>query len=472
MAEIGLLQGLAVRNNRQGEIDDMKYFSELNRQNAAMNAAKARLYADDTEFQQGSNNYDAQKIREEGNAALNELSALKKAHVSDYWTNPDVQVQAKQIKNKLKSSPAVLRSIAYKDAQSKYNTIFEDYLKNPSKYDDDEIQNIRTQLSNYDKFGHAEGVDGFQRDGGARPITFQPPTVQKDLDELFKVAKDIEPDEINTLHNGRDGAYRKKVSDKSLMNLATTMYNAEPAQYKRFVKAGKDPIQEIANGLKLRAKTEEFGGYEKDNFYAHADYMNRLKAATQTAPEETVYKKVIVDSDNIPMDAEDFSAAFGSTPKVQYKAPDGSIVTEDGNVFYANNLRDKNYKGKGAKYVKDGLKVADGFFFKPIDDPKYADVLFDDKWLGTDMKVKPEFADTYEIFTSPKGEKLLKIRASTIVNANSPEHARKYESRIKSTADQRNLVGSGSMMQKEVFKDEAGTLWTKDDSGNYVKVSQ
>jgi len=286
------------------------------------------------------------------------------------------------------------------------------------------------------------------------------------------VAKDIEPDEINTLHNGRDGAYRKKVSDKSLMNLATTMYNAEPAQYKRFVKAGKDPIQEIANGLKLRAKTEEFGGYEKDNFYAHADYMNRLKSAAQSTPEKTVYEKVIVDSDNIPMDAEDFSAAFGSTPKVQYKAPDGSIVTEDGNVFYANNLRDKNYKGKGSKYVKDGLKVADGFFFKPIDDPKYADVLFDDKWLGTDMKVKPEFTDTYEIFTSPKGEKLLKIRASTIVNANSPEHARKYESRIKSTADQRNLVGSGSMMQKEVFKDEAGTLWTKDDNGNYVKVSQ
>jgi hypothetical protein len=478
--EIGGLQGLAVRNTHQGEIDDMKYFSALNKQNEAINMAKAKMYADDTEFQNGSNNYDAQKIREEGNAALNELAALKKAHPHDFWTSPTVQVEAKQIKNKLKSSPAVLRSIAYKDAQDKYNTIFEDYLKNPSKYNDKDIQGIRTQLSNYDKFGHAEGVDGFQRDGGARPITFNPPKVQKDLEELFKVAKEINPDEITPIHNGRDGAYRKSVSDKSLMNLATTMYNAEPDQYRRFQEAGKDPIQEIANGLKLRARTEEFGGYEKDNFYAHADYMNRLKAATQTAPEETVYKKVIVDSDNIPMDAEDFSAAFGSTPTVQYKAPDGSTVTEDGNVFYANNLRDKNYqakkdaKGNRVKvpYQKDGLKVADGFFFKPVDDPKYADVLYDDKLWGTEMKVKPEFADTYEIFTNPKGEKLLKIRASTTVNANSPEHARKYESRIKSTADQRNLVGSGSMMQQEIFQDEAGTLWTQDENGKYVKVNK
>jgi len=462
MAEFGLLSGLAVRNTHQGEIDDLKYFSDLNRQNEAINMAKAKMFMDDIEFQNGSNNYDAGKIREEGDKIIQQLSDLKKAHPHDYLTNTSVQLEAKKLKHQLKSSPAVLRSIAYKDAQDKYNVIFEDYLKNPSKYDDDEIQNIRTQLATYDKMGHAEGEVGLKRDGGARPITFQPPTVQKDLEDLFKVARDIEPDEITTLHNGRDGAYRKKVSDKSLMNLATTMYNAEPAQYKRFVKAGKDPIQEIANGLKLRSKTEEFGGYEKDNFYAHADYMNRLKAATQTAPTESVYKKVIVDADNMPIDAEDYAATFGSTPKVEFKGPDGKTAVAEGNVFYANNLRDENYvapkkvNGKVVRsnYDKNGVKVADGYFFKPLDDPQFADVLYDDKWFGQEMKVKPEFADTYEIFTSPKGEKLLKIRASTRVNSISDDYARKFESKIKSTAKDREGVGAGDGGQatSEVIK--------------------
>jgi len=462
MAEFGLLSGLAVRNTHQGEIDDLKYFEQLNKQNEAINMAKAKILADDFQFQVGSNNHDNEQIRIQGNAILDELAALKKAHPSDFWTNPDVQRQKAMLSHKMKIMPPVLNSMAFTDAQKKYNVIFEDYLKNPSKYDDDEIQNIRTQLATYDKTGHPEGEVGIQRDGGKRPITFMPPTVQKDLEDLFKVARDIEPDEITTLHNGRDGAYRKKVSDKSLMNLATTMYNAEPAQYKRFVKAGKDPIQEIANGLKLRSKTEEFGGYEKDNFYAHADYMNRLKAATQTTPNESVYKKVIVDADNMPIDAEDYAATFGSTPKLQFKGPDGKTTVAEGNVFYANNLRDENYvapkkvNGKVVRsnYDKNGVKVADGYFFKPLDDPQFADVLYDDKWIGQEMKVKPEFADTYEIFTSPKGEKLLKIRASTRVNSISDDYARKFESKIKSTAKDREGVGAGDGGQatSEVIK--------------------
>lgn len=475
--EWGTLSGLSVRNDHNRDVEDLKYFQQLNQQKQAMLEAKNKMFMDDIEFQNATNDFDAQGIKQEGDAAIQQLSNLRKAHPSDWTYNPDVQLQMKQIKQGMKSSPSVLRSIAYKDAVGKYNDIFQDYLKNPSKYNDDEINGIRTQLANYNKFGHADGQEGVQRDGGPKPITFNPPTVLKSLDDLFSVAKDINPDEVITVHNGRDGAFHKKVSDKSLIDLATTMYNSEPSQYKRFAQAGKDPIQEIANGLKLRARTEDFGGYEKDNFYAHAAYEAKLKQALQTAPQESVYKKVIVDSDNIPIDAEDFSATFGSTPKVQFKGPDGKPATADGNIFYATNLRDENYNSKNVNgkivpipYQKNGIKVADGFFLASIDDPKYADVLYDDKLWGKDMKVKDDYKDTYEIFTNPKGEKMLKIRASTKVNANSPDHARKFESKIKSTNDQRNEVGSGGMLDQQVFTDEQGTHWVIGDNGKYVKV--
>ena len=71
----------------------------------------------------------------------------------------------------------------------------------------------------------------------------------KSIEELFSVAKDINPDEMVSLNNGREGAYNKRVSEKALRDLATTMYEAEPIQYKRFLKEGKDPVTEIMNGL-------------------------------------------------------------------------------------------------------------------------------------------------------------------------------------------------------------------------------
>jgi len=480
MAEIGLLGGLAVRNDHQDEIQNLKYFDQLNKQNQAMLEAKNRMFLEDTEFQNASNNYDAAKIREEGNAAIAELAALRKAHSNDYFTNPDVQLKARQIKQGMKSSPAVLRSIAFKDAQAKYNTIFDDYLKNPSKYDEDEINNIRQQISNYDKWGHPEGEAGAQRDG-ARPLTFNPPTTMKDLEDLFSVAKDINPDESVRLHNGRDGAYEKKVSDKALKELATTMYESEPQQYKRFVKAGKDPITEIMNGLRLRSKTETFNGFERDNWKEKMDYEARLKAAMQGPADVPVWKTVAMDSDNIsPTDDFPFRAALGSTPTVAFKGPDGKLTTESGNDFRITNIIDKNYRSKnvGGKevkvpYQKDGNKIVTGYFFKPMKWGEDNGILENTKWFGKKLKVKPEFADTYEVFTPPPGPDgksvpILKVRGRFETNFNNPEYARKYEAAIKSTADQRNVVGSGSLMSQDVFKDEKGNYWTTDANGKYI----
>lgn len=468
--EIGGLTGLAVRDNKQSDIENLKYLDALNKQNEAMLAAKVKMFSEDIEFQTASNNYDAARIKEEGEAAIAALSELRRQHPHDYFTNPDVQFKAKQIKQGMKSSPAVLRSLAYKDAQAKYNAIFEDALNNPSKYDEADLDAIRTKLANYDKWGNADGEAGFQRDGGARPMTFVPPIANKDLNDLFSVARDIEPDEMTTLHNGRDGAYIKRVSEKSLRDLATTMYESEPEQYRRFTKAGKDPITEIMNGLRTRAKTETFNGFERDKFYEHEAYKAKLKAALSSAPSETVYKNVIIDSDNIPIDAGDYAATFGDTPRVQYRGPDGNIITESGEKFYAENIRDKNYTTKTVngkkvpvKYNKDGMKVVDGFILKSLDDPMYQDVLYDDKFIGKEMKVKDSYKDVYSIYRNPEGKEYLKIQVSTDVDANNPAYARKFESRIKSTTKQRENVGSESMINeaREYQEDAQGNRYYK-----------
>lgn len=450
MAEIGLLQGLAVRDDKSRDYDNLKFFDQLNKQNQAMLEAKNRIFLEDTEFQNASNNYDAAKIREEGNAAIAELAALRKAHSNDYFTNPDVQLKARQIKQGMKSSPAVLRSIAFKDAQAKYNTIFDDYLKNPSKYDEDEISNIRQQISNYDQWGHPEGEAGAQRDG-ARPLTFNPPTTMKDLEDLFSVAKDINPDEMTRLNNGMDGAYVKKVSDKALRDLAVTMYESEPQQYKRFVKAGKDPVNEIMNGLRLRAKTETYNGVQRDDWREKMNYKAQLDAALANSQKQPdIYNEMVLNKTDIPVhDSKLMQVTFGSTPsEVVFKGPDGRDIKESGNEFHYTRLRDADRSRKG-------FKIADGFITKDIDFGLDNGIVRKKHfWESGDQPyvIKPEVADTYSIIYPPKNsdeKPMLQIKARTLIDANSNEAKSKYNSQIRLTTDQKNAqLGSGSMVDE------------------------
>jgi len=454
MAEFGLLSGLAVRNTHQGEIDDLKYFEQLNKQNEAINMAKAKILADDFQFQVGSNNHDNEQIRIQGNAILDELAALKKAHPSDFWTNPDVQRQKAMLSHKMKIMPPVLNSMAFTDAQDKYNVIFEDYLKNPSKYDDDEIQNIRNQLATYDKMGHAEGEVGLKRDGGARPITFMPPHVLKDYNELYSAAaRDLNPDEMIPFNNGMDGAYIKRVSESSLKERAEAMYQAEPFQYKRYEKQGKDPINEIMKGLRLSARTETYNGVQRDNWKEKMNYKAQLDAAlinSQNKPD--IYDEMVLNKIDIPVhDNKLMQVTFGSTPaEITFKGPDGKDIKESGNEFNYTRLRDAD---KGKK----GFKIADGYITKSIDyGLDNGAVRKKHFWESGDQPyvIKPDLIDTYSIIYPPKNsdeKPMLQIKARTLVDANSNEAKSKYNSQIRLTADQKNSqLGSGSMVEAEL----------------------
>ena len=45
---------------------------------------------------------------------------------------------------------------------------------------------------------------------------------------------------------------------------------------------------------------------------------------------------LFIDSDNILLMLMDYAATFGDTPRVQYRGPDGNIITrESGEKFYA-----------------------------------------------------------------------------------------------------------------------------------------
>lgn len=460
--------GQAVAN----EIADMQYADQIRARSQAMAQAKAAAFANDVEFQNGTNPFDEAIIRNENTELVRKLGEFTTKN-PNWNTDPNLMLQFKQLKQSQRSTPAVLRAIAYKQAEAELNKDLADVAKNPTRYNMRAFEEQMKQRDNYRKYGHPLGQKAAEQEG-PQLWTYKRPMDFIDENKLYRdTAGDMQPDVREDMKNGRLGAYQRYVSDNNLLSQAQAIYKQYPEQFDQLY--GDQAIQKIATNLKPFTKKEYFEGYQDEfgMFKRKADYEARLKQSLAGGPGTDPYKVVIFDSNNIaPSDEKAIAATFGSTPTVQFKGPDGKAIVESGNRFYWTGLRDKNYREDG-KYVKNGLKVGDGYIIKPLEYGKELGVLEDTQWFGEKLGVKPEYADSYEIFTPPPNEKgesvpVLKIRAQTEINAANPDYARKYNSYIHSTTKQREGVGESSLLNQDVFRDEKGGLWIYDASGNPV----
>lgn len=459
--------GQAVAN----EIADLQYADQVRARNQAMNEAKLKAFMDDIEFQNGSNPFDEPIIRTENEDLIRKVGSFYYQNASR-WHDPVVRLQAKQLAKSQRSTDAVLRSIGYKDSENRFKEFLSEAAKNPGRYNQKAIDDQRMQMDNYRKYGHPLGAKAAKKEGPQLWV-FKRPVDFIDENKLYNdTSKTIARDVREDVNNGRIGAYKKYASDDNILTNAKSIYDQYPEQFDQTY--GPGAIQKIAQILKTKIEPEFFEGYQDEFalFKRKANYEAALKKSMQTQSTDP-YKVVIFDSNNIaPTDEKAIAATFGSTPTVQYKGPDGKVITESGNRFYWTGLRDKGYLEDG-KYVKDGLKIGDGFIIKPIEYGKELGVLEDTAWFGEKLEVKPEYADSYEIFTPPPNEKgesvpVLKIRAQTEVNAGLPDYARKFNAYIHSTTKQREGVGETSLLNQDVYRDDAGNLFIKDAAGNPI----
>jgi len=78
-------------------------------------------------------------------------------------------------KNEFKSTPAVLRSAAFIDANKRLNDDLAELSKNPNYKDTEAYQSLVQQRDNYAKYGHIDGPQGLARDGGPKLFTYSRP---------------------------------------------------------------------------------------------------------------------------------------------------------------------------------------------------------------------------------------------------------------------------------------------------------
>jgi hypothetical protein len=356
--EIGGLRGLTFDTGQDKLIQDLQYQDQAIRQKQALDTAKAKMFADDLEFQQGSNPFDAQLIRQEGEQIMGQLGQLRESN-PNFWYDPGAQAQAKFLKQSMRSTPSVLRSISYKTAKDGFIKDAAEAAKNPEQWDLETMGQWEQKFSNYDKYGHPDGPEGIKRDGGPIPMVYQAP--QKLIDvtgELLKSGKNI--NNFNVIKGKNLGEYMTEPKAEEVKAIKDAFMN----QHSRAIQ-----IQAERQGIRTPEQLDDWltksivAGFEPKydpgdpNALWERGMRERELAVKQQAldgkgPKEPSYTPFDDLTDprkpagNVP--AEVAEKVWGITPKI-YVQP--------------NTIVGKNYKGidlTGLPVKYDNRYVTDG----------------------------------------------------------------------------------------------------------------
>lgn len=433
------------------EINDLKYSQQQKRENDSIAMAKAAMFAQDLDFQNGSNPYDSEIIKGENQKLVSTLGKYVTEN-PDWATNVYKAAEVKRLKQSMKSTPAVLRSVAYKASLDEYNKYLQEALKTPNKYNLDQLDAFKRKIDNYTQFGNADGIEAAKQQG-AKPLVFTPPEEIENFEEIHRKSGDsMNPDEFATLRNGRDGAYTGKVSEGKLRAKAQELYNQKQSQYDYIYKDSPDKIKSIMDAIDPYTKREYKIG--ERNSLADAMALEKFKAGLKQGsdrPGASAYDISILNTDRAVPGAEYLDKTFTSTVPNFYRTADGKVVQNKNDPFHFDgDLAEEGYGKQG--YRRTGVKEAPGYFVKSLDWGKTEGGYLYDPWGtsgrgGTDLEVKPEFRDFVEIIDTPpdkdgKTQQVLKVKSVAKINANNPMYRNSFDANVaKLTTKQRDAAG-------------------------------
>lgn len=479
MLEIGTLGGLAVKNNYDAQIDDLKYLDHVRRQNDAMSMAKTKMFMDDLSFQNGSNPYDAAIIKSENYQKVMDLAKFTREN-PDWVYNQSKAGQVKLMKEDLKSSPAILRSVAYKEAIDQYNKDLTEALHNPQRHDMKALEQRKFDFDNYNKFGHQGGEAGFAKEG-AKPMVYQSPEPFIDEVELYRKSGDsFNHLDYSTLKNGRDGAFTGTPNEDALTKEAQVIYQSRPRQFDQLYREqGVDPIKAIADGIRPHIKREYKIG--ERNPVADQIAVEKFKAGLKASAGngQSAYDISILNTDRANPGADYLAETFTSSVPNFYKTADGKVVQNKDDVFhYDGDIHEAGYGSKG--YKRTGVKEAPGYFIKSLDWGQNEAKYLYDPWGTQRYEVKPEFKDFVKIIETPpdkegKTHEVLKVSSVAKINANNPMYRNRFDSNTaKLTTKQRDAAGveESTLESNESYDGNPVGSVIRTTKGNYLVTSQ
>lgn len=460
--EFGSIVGAAVSQNYDQQINDLFRYDQMRKQTQAMNDAKAKLFADDLEFQNAANEYDRPRLEELNRSQVMGIGKYMRENPG-YSSDPVKMGQIKMMKRAIKDNPIAKRAVAVDSAFAEYLKDRQEALKSPNQWDIEALDKQGAAFQNYFKTGNARGLEGLQQEGEQPALYTRPEMfidVVKDNQETGNKFKHNDTNsDINYLNNGREGGYRLSLKDSVLTQMATDKYNARKRQYDvQYTKRGIDPVQEIKT--QIASGIEEKFDIGKENKLSEElykiKYANDLKKSlsdSEGGKSVDPFTEAILKPNKSAPAAAHLAETFGSTIPHWYINEKGARVKNlDGDEFhYTDAILDKGLGEKG--YKKSGEKLFPGYFLKTVAWAKEKGYINDKgKEFGV-QRIKPEMLGKISFVEGPvdkdgKSSELVKIDAVGTVQANDPVYRTRYNA----------LVGHITSKQKEAIGLEVDML--------------
>lgn len=383
--EIGLASGLAQNLQFDQRIGDLRAQQEMDRRAKAEAIARAKMFADEQEYQHATNAYDEALLKDDAKKLFTEIGSIRNENPDWEW-NPDVRAVIKDKINSLKTHPALIRSLTVDESKKQLMKDLSDAARNPGSYDQEAYALEQQKLQNYMQFGHPDGEEGLKREGAPQPYVYARPkdlvNLASELPKLGNAVKDY--DVVDT----GNGGYYTKPKEGQLEQLKNAAYS----QYGREIELASKKL-----GLDTPEKVDQWltqsisSGFDKSHSLGDPLAIRRLqiaesqldlqrrKFAAESQPTSllTPWEDLMnPNKESVALPRDVFNKVWPENPKIVFTGVGGQKADLTGYDFKFDG---SVYKPQSGKYK--GMPFAVGHVEMPIEAAKEKGIVKDTNWF-------------------------------------------------------------------------------------------
>ena len=367
--QAGLARGLAQDLQYDQRIQDLRYQKQEMDRAQALNAAKVKMFVDDTDYMNAVNSFDNPRIKQYSEQVIKDLGKYINEN-PDYMYDSQKMMEVKRMKRQLKDNPYLHQGIASDDAIKKLHADMAEVAKNPEMHDKGAYERLAQQEQNYYKFGNQEGEDA-ARQLGPKAFVYNKPRDFRDLNEDFASIgnkfKDVK--QASMAGKGRN-AFSEYANPETLKIVANQYYSQNPEQIaQEAAKVGMTPVEYVMQGIDAHInKRVDYGDYSLgDALRLRAlDRKAAKKDGVEAAQGPTTWDYQIRNQEEGKDSGEVFDKTFGTINNVKIPDNQGNLYDLTGVEFkhtgnhkvFEETVMGKDGKPKKVK-VKKVLVFAD-----------------------------------------------------------------------------------------------------------------
>jgi hypothetical protein len=340
--EFGLRRGLSVPLV-QDRSNELLQAYQLQKQNQIAQENKAKLFADDFDYNNAINEFDNPLIKENARKQISSIGSWIRNNPG-WERDVNKRIEYKTMVRELKDNTDLNRGLQSDANYKQFQKDLSEKSKNPQLFDADSYGKIGEQWNNYLKYGHQNGEEA-ARVEGRKPFLYQQPQDFVDLATSgLEKGNKFNQFNIQPVKGGGLGSYQEIPDEDALTSVATDEYARNKRQYdKEYASKGfQSPLEYAKSNIRSGIKTKvDYGDYNS------LVSLEKWKAkASQTGPEG-VWSKDIANVDKSVVNGEILKDALGATPPIKIRGENGNIVDLTGHEV--------NYSGRNT-YLGDGKK--------------------------------------------------------------------------------------------------------------------